>query len=811
MKEKNMKLKIFFVALLFVIMPLILFNNSYALELNEEYVKEDFVYDEYNKDMVKNLSDQGKEKLKRNDGKLVIDGNLLNIGIDFWPDFSSLGIEEIEFKNVEDVEYFNCGFFDNNIKYLDLSPFKNLKQIGNYHINHGEYKYQLFKNNPIEKINFEGLDKLETIDENCFNNISIKELDFSPIKNLKKLSGFNDNQITNLDLSPLKNLENLSGFNRNNITKLDFSELQNLEYLLGFDNNNITKLDFSPLKKLRSLGGFNENQITELAFSPLENLKRLSGFNKNKIVKLDLSSLNDTVVGNYYDNEDSTLYTSYEEDSFGYNNLKSVKLNSNAKYIGNKLFKGNPDLKDIDISNCKELKNIMENAFETTNMRLHVTYKNPLGLKDAEKYYKKNEDDFYDYEKYGEYNGEEVAINGHVIVDDVQDKLDEVTEDKKLAEITTEEQAKLDEIKDIIKKQFVNEEELNKWLKEKGFDEREKKILEDNKALGEKIDAKLEEIRNLEPYAKTNEELLKELEEVSKEVEEYNKKYDELYNVYIEEIKELLAKQKTEIDKANGEKDDLSKKLEDLQAEKEKTDKLNEDTIKNLNELIAKLNKEIETNKNKISELENSVKDLQVEKTKVEAEKAMLENTLAETKDMLKAAEKNNDKASEEIMNLKNKISELEEKLAKCNEHCKKLEEELNNTKADLKNEQEENAKLNEKIKKLEAEKAELVSKNKELMEKEEERKKQEELEKSKEELEKQKEEREKRQQEAKEEREKEELENNSSVTTNTKSTNKKYTKSNNKLPYAGSESVILLSLITIGSIIYTKRVMKRK
>ena len=583
MKEKNMKLKIFFVALLFVIMPLILFNNSYALELNEEYVKEDFVYDEYNKDMVKNLSDQGKEKLKRNDGKLVIDGNLLNIGIDFWPDFSSLGIEEIEFKNVEDVEYFNCGFFDNNIKYLDLSPFKNLKQIGNYHINHGEYKYQLFKNNPIEKINFEGLDKLETIDENCFNNISIKELDFSPIKNLKKLSGFNDNQITNLDLSPLKNLENLSGFNR----------------------NNITKLDFSPLKKLRSLGGFNENQITELAFSPLENLKRLSGFNKNKIVKLDLSSLNDTVVGNYYDNEDSTLYTSYEEDSFGYNNLKSVKLNSNAKYIGNKLFKGNPDLKDIDISNCKELKNIMENAFETTNMRLHVTYKNPLGLKDAEKYYKKNEDDFYDYEKYGEYNGEEVAINGHVIVDDVQDKLDEVTEDKKLAEITTEEEAKLDEIKDIIKKQFASEEELNAWLKEKGFDEREKKILEDNKALGEKIDAKLEEIRNLEPYAKTNEELLKELDEVSKEVEEYNKKYDELYNIYIEEIKELLAKQKAD-------KEDLNQKLKDIQAEKEKTDKLNEDTIKNLNELIAKLNKEIETNKNKIKELENNIKDLQI-------------------------------------------------------------------------------------------------------------------------------------------------------------------------------------------------------
>ena len=784
MKEKNMKLKIFFVALLFVIMPLILFNNSYALELNEEYVKEDFVYDEYNKDMVKNLSDQGKEKLKRNDGKLVIDGNLLNIGIDFWPDFSSLGIEEIEFKNVEDVEYFNCGFFDNNIKYLDLSPFKNLKQIGNYHINHGEYKYQLFKNNPIEKINFEGLDKLETIDENCFNNISIKELDFSPIKNLKKLSGFNDNQITNLDLSPLKNLENLSGFNR----------------------NNITKLDFSPLKKLRSLGGFNENQITELAFSPLENLKRLSGFNKNKIVKLDLSSLNDTVVGNYYDNEDSTLYTSYEEDSFGYNNLKSVKLNSNAKYIGNKLFKGNPDLKDIDISNCKELKNIMENAFETTNMRLHVTYKNPLGLKDAEKYYKKNEDDFYDYEKYGEYNGEEVAINGHVIVDDVQDKLDEVTEDKKLAEITTEEEAKLDEIKDIIKKQFASEEELNAWLKEKGFDEREKKILEDNKALGEKIDAKLEEIRNLEPYAKTNEELLKELDEVSKEVEEYNKKYDELYNIYIEEIKELLAKQKAD-------KEDLNQKLKDIQAEKEKTDKLNEDTIKNLNELIAKLNKEIETNKNKIKELENNIKDLQAEKTKVEAEKAMLENTLAETKDKLKAAEKNNDKASEEIMNLKNTIAETEEKLAKCKEHCKKLEEELNNTKADLKNEQEENVKLNEKIKKLEEEKAELAGKNKELMEKEGERKKQEELEKSKEELEKQKEEREKRQQEAKDERakEKENSENNGSITTNTKSTNKKDTKSNNKLPYAGSESVIVLSLITVGVIIYTKRVMKRK
>ena len=660
MKEKNMNLKMFFIALLFVIMPLILFNNNYALELNEEYVKEDFeiVENDKNEKMFVGLTESGIEKCKKNNGVLVIDGNVVEeFKIYVW--WAEEYVKEIYLKNLEKLE-----------------------------------ETDVIGGDALEKIHFEGCSNLYIIN-NVVNNSKLKDIDMYSLKSLKVL-GYSD----------------------------EYSDLPG-------------------------------------------------------------------AYVNYLCN----------------NNLSNVRLNPELEVIGDDAFGTNTNLKDLDISYLKNLKKVSDVAFVGNNTRLHVAYKNPLGLKDAEKIYK--EDNNYNLYSSSFNNGQ--PINGHVIVDDVQNKLDEVTEDKKLAEITNEDQAKLDEVKDIIKKQFANEEELNSWLKEKGFTERENKIIEDNNLLGEKIDAKLEEIRNLEPYAKTNEELLKELDEVAKEVEEYNKKYDELYNVYIEEIKELLVKQKSEVDKANGEKDDLNKKLEDLQAEKEKTDKLNEDTIKNLNELIDKLNKEIEANKNKIKELENNIKDLQEEKTKVEAEKAMLENTLAETKDKLKAAEKNNDKASEEIMNLKNKISELEEKLAKCKEHCKKLEEELNNTKADLKNEQEENAKLNEKIKKIEAEKAELVSKNKELMEKEEERKKQEELEKSKEELEKQKEEREKRQQELKEEREKEELENNSSVTTNTKSTNKKYTKSNNKLPYAGSESVIILSLITIGAIIYTRRVMKRK
>ncbi len=656
MKEKNTKLKIFFIALLFIIMPLILFNNSYALELNEEYVKEDFKFEKIKygdfsgEKEINNLTEQGEEKVKKNNGILVIDADIVG-------------------------EVFCINIDDNNdiIKEIYL---KNLEKATEIYLP----GYCI-----IEKINFEGCSNAEII---C----------------------------------------NLS------------------------HNANLTDIDMYSLKSLKILGNSDEYNELPGAYS----------------------------------------------NHFCYNNLSNVRLNPELEVIGDDAFSGNGNLKDLDISYLKKLKKVSDVAFAGNNTRLHVAYKNPLGLKDAEKIYK--DDDNYNL-SYSSFNDGQ-PINGHVIVDDVQNRLDEVTEDKKLAEITTEEEAKLDEIKDIIKKQFASEEELNTWLKEKGFDEREKKILEDNKVLGEKIDAKLEEIRNLEPYAKTNEELLQELDEVVKEIEEYNKKYNELNDLYIEEIKELLAKEKAD-------KEDLNKKLTDLQAEKDKELKAKQDTINHLNELIDKLNKEADENKKKISELENSVKELQAEKTKVEAEKAMLENTLAETKDMLEAAEKNNDKASEEIMNLKNKIAETEEKFAKCKEHCKKLEEELNNTKADLKNEQEENAKLNEKIKKLEAEKAELASKNKELIEKEEERKKQEELEKSKEELEKQKEEREKRQQEAKEERAK--AENNGSVTTNTKSTNKNNTKSNNKLPYAGSESVITLSLITICAIVYTKRVMKRK
>lgn len=48
MKEKNMKFKMFFIAILFIIVSLMLCSNSYALELNEEYVKEDFKENQVN-------------------------------------------------------------------------------------------------------------------------------------------------------------------------------------------------------------------------------------------------------------------------------------------------------------------------------------------------------------------------------------------------------------------------------------------------------------------------------------------------------------------------------------------------------------------------------------------------------------------------------------------------------------------------------------------------------------------------------------------------------------------------------------------
>ena len=796
MKEKNMKLKIFFIAILFIIMPLILFNNSYALELNEEYVKEDFKFDETGKILL-GFSDQGKEKLKRNDGKLVLDGNVIgdieDIGIYIYHNTSTLAfdgnedgvkINELEFKNLENLEKITQAFHNQNIKNLDLSPLKNIKHIGSCK-DYADTSFS-FNNCNIEHINFTGLDKLETLAG--FTRLKVEKLDLTNLKNLRKIIYFGSSDTTEINLNGLENLEMFSAFDDNKFKEIDLTGLNNLKVFEGPNLGELEKINFGGLEKLEKIAFLSENNLREIDLTGLKNLKTLG-------------SVAEKTPEGYYNYDDNNRL------AFTKNKLNKVKLNDELQKIGTSSFANNPDLKDIDISNCKNLKEIADIAFLYNNTRLHVAYKNPNGLKDAEKVATQ---EGIDNNKYGEdssyINGAGTPINGHVIVDDVQERLDEVTEDKKLAGITAEEQAKLDEIKDIIKKQFASEEELNAWLKEKGFTERENKIIEDNKLLGEQIDAKLEEIRNLEPYAKTNEELLKELDEVAKEIEEYNKKYNELNDLYIEEIKELLAKEKAE-------KEDLNKKLTDLQAEKDKELKAKQDTINHLNELIDKLNKEADANKKKISELENNIKDLQEEKTQVEAEKAMLENKLAETQDMLKAAEKNNDKASEEIMNLKNKISELEEKLAKCKEHCKKLEEELNNTKADLKNEQEENAKLNEKIKKLEEEKAELANKNKELIEKEEERKKQEELEKSKEELEKQKEEREGGQQEAKEERakEKEESENNGSVTTNRKSTKKKDTKSNNKLPYAGSESVIILSLITIGAIIYTKRIMKRK
>ena len=54
-------------------------------------------------------------------------------------------------------------------------------------------------------------------------------------------------------------------------------------------------------------------------------------------------------------------------------------------------------------------------------------------------------------------------------------------------------------------------------------------------------------------------------------------------------------------------------------------------------------------------------------------------------------------------------------------------------------------------------------------------------------------------------------IENNNSVSSNNKKNNSKNTTIGNKIPYAGAGSVVMLAIVTIGAIIYTKKVVRKK
>ncbi len=189
-------------------------NRHEEIQLNEEYVKEDFIFQDGGKTL-RALTTSGEKKLKRNDMKLVLDGNVLGditkIGNgyamfvgkkeenetdeEFQKRKEEIGIREIEFKNLNTVEEIADFCFQHcNLTSLDLSPLKNLKHIG----------ISAFIFNNIEKVNFTGLEKLEKIGEGAFSKNNLTgELDLSSLVNLQVIGrkSFRENNIEKINFT----------------------------------------------------------------------------------------------------------------------------------------------------------------------------------------------------------------------------------------------------------------------------------------------------------------------------------------------------------------------------------------------------------------------------------------------------------------------------------------------------------------------------------------------------------------------------------------------------------------------------------
>ena len=371
-----------------------------------------------------------------------------------------------------------------------------------------------------------------------------------------------------------------------------------------------------------------------------------------------------------------------------------------------------------------------------------------------------------------------------------------------------------------------------------------KKRQEAEKAEREKLEQELKDlIAGNEKALETDTNLKSKADELTKRINDL-KETIEKDDTKIKELEERIAKIKV-LDVKDIE--DLKKKVADLEKVNEQNKKdleENNKTIKNLNELIEKLKEENEEVINKITKEKEELED---KNKKLEEENKKLKDKIVELNaeiEQLKNFKQDNKNLEKKIAGLEAKILEaeakqndLQEKLDKCSKHGKDLEEKIKVLEKTIKEQ-------DEKIKKLEQEKADLEKRNKELEEKnklnEEELKEKELLEKKIKELEEkakileaEKEElakaamdkKEQEQKDRKKEAEAKEPEKvadanennnrtsvrNNAVASNSKKNNSKNNTSENKIPHAGAGSVIMLTIITIGAIVYTKKVMSRK
>ena len=372
-----------------------------------------------------------------------------------------------------------------------------------------------------------------------------------------------------------------------------------------------------------------------------------------------------------------------------------------------------------------------------------------------------------------------------------------------------------------------------------------KKRQNDEKAERDSLEKELQDLIAGNPEALKNEKDLKEKADALTQKISDLKGTIEKDDEKIKELEDRIAKIKVvdfnDIDKLNERIKQLQKEIADNNKQLEQ-DKL---TIKRLEELRdkiiadntkeqAKINEEIAKIKKSNEDLENENKSLETDITKLTSELEQLKGLEQDKKEL----EKKKADLESKLFEAEAKQKELEKDLKKCGNNTKALKEKLDA----LKKIYDENE---EKIKKLEQEKKDIEARNKELEEKnklsEEELKEKEllkkklaELEEKANKLEKEKEklandvmDKEKPKNNANENnsnneniasntdnnktKEKEGQRNNQVKIASNKKANKKNNTSNSNIPHAGAESLIILSLITIVAIIYTKKVISKK
>ncbi|MDF2518960.1 MAG: hypothetical protein K0R59_4256 [Sphingobacterium sp.] len=166
------------------------------------------------------------------------------------------GITSLEgiknFSNVEDL-----GFYENNIKEVDLSGMTSLKFIYGF-------------DSHLEYMNIKGC--INVLNVSCNKN-NLRHLDLSDQKKLKELSiGFN--QLTRLDISGLTELKKVHAY-LNKIQEFKFDSCPQLEEIWINENRISHHLDLTKFPKLRSFMAF-RNPLTSVNIVGLEYLENFS-------------------------------------------------------------------------------------------------------------------------------------------------------------------------------------------------------------------------------------------------------------------------------------------------------------------------------------------------------------------------------------------------------------------------------------------------------------------------------------------------------------------------------------------------------